>query len=60
MPTHVQDKFGFTDKVGDDGLAGFTLGQMLFESCYPSLPVGKTLARFRFWPSHVESLARHH
>src|SRR5229473_4119697 len=48
MPTHVQVEFGLTDKVGDDRLAGFTLGEVLFESCCPSLLVGETLARFWF------------
>ena len=48
MPTQVNVEFGFTDNVGDDGLAGFTLGQMLFERCCPTLPMGKTLTRFRF------------
>jgi len=31
MPTHVQVEFGLTNKIGDDSLAGFTLGEMLFE-----------------------------
>ncbi len=31
MPAHVQVQFGFADKIGDDGLAGFTLGQGAFE-----------------------------
>jgi hypothetical protein len=58
VPTHVQIEFGFTSKIGDDGLAGFALGQVLLESCCPSLLVGKTLTRFRFRPSHSESLAQ--
>src|SRR5258708_28674359 len=58
MPTHVQVEFGLTDKVGDDRLAGFTLGEVLFESCCPSLLMGKPLTYFRFWPSHSEGLDR--
>lgn len=57
MATHVQVQLRFTNKIGDDGLAGFTLGQMFFESCCPSFLMGKTLTRFRLRPSHVESLA---
>src|SRR6266478_1907579 len=55
MPTHVQVEFRFLDKIGDNSLAGFTLGQMLFKSCCPSLLVGKTLTRFRFWSSHRQN-----
>src|SRR5437867_3903311 len=58
MPTHVPVEFGFTDKVRDDSLAGFTLGQMPFESCCPSLLVGKTLTRFRFY--RYDSQAAHY
>ena len=52
MPTNVQVEFGFTDNVGDDSLAGFTLRQVFLKSVSPSLLVGKTLTRFRLRPSH--------
>ena len=30
LPTHVKVEFGFTNKIGDGSLAGFTLSQMFF------------------------------
>jgi len=42
MLTHVKAEFGFTDNVADDGLAGFTLGQVFFESFCPKPSGGRT------------------
>jgi len=42
----VQVEFGFTDNVGDDSLAGFTLSQVFLKSVSPSLLVGKRLHGF--------------
>jgi hypothetical protein len=53
MPTCVRVEIGFTDKVGDDSLAGGRLEQTLLNSVGSSLVVGEPLTPFGFWPSRV-------